>query len=105
MEGNPAPPVSSSKAVPGVLCPFLGSSAQGDTEILKGVQGRATKMFKGLKHLTDKERLTELGLFRLKKMTERGPSQCIELSEGRVDQVLSAARQQEKREQAETDTQ
>lgn len=62
-------------------------------------------MFKGLKHLTDLERLRELGLFRLKKMTERGPSQCTEVPEGRVDQALSAARQQDKREQAETDTQ
>lgn len=105
MKGNPAPPVSSSKPVPGVLCPLLGSSAQEDTELLEGVQGKATKMFKGLKHFTDEERLRELCLFRLKKMTERGPSQCIEVAEERVDQALSAARQQDKREQAETDTQ
>ncbi|TRZ10370.1 hypothetical protein HGM15179_016735 [Zosterops borbonicus] len=43
-----------------------------DMELLEQVQQRATKMMEGLKHLSYKDRLREVGLFSLKKRQLRG---------------------------------
>ena len=62
-----APLLSSCEAPSGVLCPGLGPQYRKDMELLEWVQRRATKMIRGLEHLSYEERLRELDLFSLEK--------------------------------------
>ncbi|KAF4798281.1 hypothetical protein TURU_066018 [Turdus rufiventris] len=67
--GDPAPLFNPDET--NLVCPILGSSGQ-DMELLKQIQGRATKLIKDLENLSYEARLRELDLFSLKKKQLRG---------------------------------
>ena len=79
-----------------------------DRELLERVQRRATKMIRGLEHLSYEERLRDLGLFSLEKRTAEGGSyQHLEILKGWVSggwgqALFSGARGQDKRQWAQT---
>ena len=63
-----------------------GPQHRKDVELLERVRRRTTKMIRGLEHLSYKERLRELGLFRLEKRSS-GKTLAFQYLKGAYKQV------------------
>lgn len=80
---DPYPLLSTGESTPRLICPVLGSLVW-DIDMERD-QWRATKMLKGMEHLSCERRKEQLGLLRLKKEKDQGESyQCIQIPEGMV---------------------